>query len=158
MKKGFTLIELMVVVVILAMLASIAVPLYEKSVNRSRQAEDKLLEADVVRTLGLAYNEDLISWNTNGGSASIFVVTLNGAVNVAFSSGAAEAYPDAFKNQLEELLPPNPAFKSKGVTQSGDAMNGVLQPVGYIYIEVDPFGNRLPTKWYTANGYLLDMN
>ena len=43
---GFTLIELMIVVVIVAILASIAVPAYQSSVRKSRRTEAKTALAD----------------------------------------------------------------------------------------------------------------
>ncbi len=43
MKKGFTLIELMVVVLIIGVLASVALPQYERSVKKSRTAEVLML-------------------------------------------------------------------------------------------------------------------
>ncbi len=38
-KKGFTLIELMIVIIILAVLVAIALPIYVKAIERSKQTE-----------------------------------------------------------------------------------------------------------------------
>jgi prepilin-type N-terminal cleavage/methylation domain-containing protein len=41
MKRGFTLLELIVVVLVIAILASVALPLYTKSIEKSRMSEAK---------------------------------------------------------------------------------------------------------------------
>jgi len=49
MKKGFTLIELLVVVLIIGILAAIAVPQYQKTVERSRAAEAMLIVSTLAK-------------------------------------------------------------------------------------------------------------
>ena len=56
-KDGFTLVELLLVVVILGTLAAIAVPLFDGIVNRAKESEAQLLLKQVLE-LELAYKEN----------------------------------------------------------------------------------------------------
>ena len=42
MKKGFTLVEILVAVMIVTLLVTMAVPMYDKTVEKSRMAEAEL--------------------------------------------------------------------------------------------------------------------
>lgn len=70
--QGFTLIELMIVVVIAAILAAIALPAYERQVQSSRHAAAKAALADVTAmeekyyATNNAYSNDLSSLGYSG--------------------------------------------------------------------------------------------
>ena len=56
-QRGFTLIELMIVVVIVAVLASIALPAYQNSVRRANRADAKALLAESAQFLESNFTE-----------------------------------------------------------------------------------------------------
>ena len=63
-RRGFTLIELLVVVLIIAILAAIALPQYQKVVEKSRVAEAKNMLYDLAHARQLYYLEHN-TWPTN---------------------------------------------------------------------------------------------
>lgn len=54
MKKAFTLVELLIVIVIIGILATMAVPLYQKMVDKARWAEPRIM-MDNIRKMELVY-------------------------------------------------------------------------------------------------------
>lgn len=57
MKKGFSLLELMIVVVIIGILAAAGLPLYQEYVKKSRTSEAKNALGDI-HTMQLAFHDD----------------------------------------------------------------------------------------------------
>lgn len=74
--RGFTLIELMIVVVIIGILASIAIPSYQNYVRQSRRVE---AQADMMR---LALNEE--KFRANNASYADHTNTVLGVRNTSY--------------------------------------------------------------------------
>jgi type IV pilus assembly protein PilA len=67
--KGFTLIELMIVVVIIGILAALAIPRFMRSTTKSKQSEAKQLLKQIY-TMQHAYRQEFNSYACNGVTAS----------------------------------------------------------------------------------------
>ena len=83
--KGFTLIELMIVVAVVALLASVALPAYTSQMEKSRRAEGQALLLEVMnaqekyRNVNYTYTNDL----TDLGYAASTVASDNGFYTVS---------------------------------------------------------------------------
>ncbi len=72
--KGFTLVELMITVVIVGILASVAIPLYQANVKRAKAAEADAILGTIRTALRVYYAEngsyptatDVYPWNVSG--------------------------------------------------------------------------------------------
>jgi type IV pilus assembly protein PilA len=68
--KGFTLMEMLIVVAIIAVLIAIAIPIFTSQLEQSRESTDK-------GNLRSAYAELAAEYLTNGGSANSITVPVN---------------------------------------------------------------------------------
>ncbi|MCJ7458066.1 MAG: prepilin-type N-terminal cleavage/methylation domain-containing protein, partial [candidate division Zixibacteria bacterium] len=68
-EKGFTLIELMIVVVIIAILAALAIPKFMQATTKSKQTEAKQILKQIY-AMQHAYRQEYNSYCCNGVSAS----------------------------------------------------------------------------------------
>lgn len=91
---GFTLIEVMVVVAIVAILAAIALPNYREHVARGRRADGKALLLEAAQWLERQYSLSR-SYASSSGGATINTAALN-AAPLAASQSASKFYTLSF--------------------------------------------------------------
>jgi len=118
-RKGFTLLELIIVVIVIGILASIALPRFIRVAERARIAEAKSI-LDALRSSQMRY---LAQWNTYTGVTGMLDTPPPPAKYYTFSANAAPASAStapiatATRNTVE-----NPGWGSYTVTISPDGI------------------------------------
>jgi type IV pilus assembly protein PilE len=126
-QRGVTLMELMVVVVVIGILASIAYPSYRAQVRRSNRTEARVALEQTAGALEkcytryMAYND-----NTNCPTAN------------QFNAGATIATPRGYYQVSA------PTLNATQFTVRADAQGGQATDTGCTRIEMDQTGNRTP--------------
>ena len=121
-QQGFTLIELMIVVAIIAILAAIAIPLYLNYTAQAEGSEGTVLSDGVETAIVQYYNENgaFPSYNSVAGVATPKSITGNYVKTVSIgTSGGASGNP----GEITVL------FKSVGVAKPLQGANLYLSPV-----------------------------
>lgn len=132
--KGFTLVELMVVVSIIGILASIAIPQYSAYINRAKVTEAISLGIEVQRSVSNFYKEQgrFPSSNKDLGIASAKQFIGNHISGIEVEDGAIHI---TFDNKVPV------------------DMKGAILSIRPIYVE----GNRLlPVSWLCAGSNLVE--
>ena len=92
-EKGFTLIELMIVVVIIGILAALAIPRFMRATTKSKQSEAKQVLKQIY-TMQHAYRQEYNTYALNGTTASAVAAqqTAFGRIGVDIMSTARYTY------------------------------------------------------------------
>jgi len=89
--KGFTLIELMIVVVIIGILAALAIPRFMRSTTKSKQSEAKQLLKQIY-TMQHAYRQEFNAYACNGVTASAAATATFAVIGVDIGTTARYTY------------------------------------------------------------------
>jgi type IV pilus assembly protein PilA len=120
-QKGFTLIELMIVIAIIGILAAIAIPAYQNYIIRSQVTEGLSLADSWKTAVGeffANYGSFPSSWSSTGSSTTIAMqaassgkyvgsisVTTGGQIVITYSGAAANAKLNSGSNNVLTLQP-----------------------------------------------------
>jgi prepilin-type N-terminal cleavage/methylation domain-containing protein len=89
--KGFTLIELMIVVVIIGILAALAIPRFMRSTTKSKQSEAKQLLKQIY-TMQRAYRQEFNTYALNGAIADSTLIAGFANIGVDIMQNARYQY------------------------------------------------------------------
>jgi len=109
-KKGFTLVELMIVVVIMAILVAVAVPIYNAVTDKAREKTCYANERTIVEQLS-----NYLMMNDIGNDTDTFTVTIttnadgDSASTVVVTGEEAALMPEATFTGLFTTIPFNPS-------------------------------------------------
>jgi len=121
--RGFTFIELMVVLALVGLLAVIAIPSYQESVRKSRRAEVRAQLLEVAQYLQRFYSHNDSFATTKAGAAATIPSELAKVPRNA--APGSQSYDISFATPAASAINPGLAsFKIQAVRRAGGPMDG----------------------------------
>ena len=123
-QKGFTLMEVMITLVIIAILAAIAYPSYQNSLRKGRRADGKNAMLQTVANIERYYNEHNTYDFSAGGLCGSTPVICVGSCSAATSTGVCTS-PDRYYTIAASNLA-STTFTLEATPQGGQVGDGKL--------------------------------
>lgn len=146
--KGFTLMEMLIVIAIIAIIAAIAIPVYSTQLNNARLATDA---ANLRTAESLAVSDMMLNVNSRGASTSLTPTIAATPDATAAEKTVANATAYYFKTASQgsglEI-----AFDEEtgGLADSGDFASSYNEALT-IVVFVDADGRVVEAGWVSAN-------
>ena len=132
MKKGFTILELLIVVVILGVLAGLTIPVYQAAIEKSRAQEAIQMLSTIRESMLRYYSIHGTYWTANMPSVNYLWPSQSGDENLDFDPNAASASGGQTPHFWYYL-----AYKGA----NGFLINAVKGPMGTYAAPGEPWGN-----------------
>ena len=155
-QKGFTLIELMIVVAIIGILAAIAIPAYQDYLIRSQVTEGMSMAAAAKASVSEYYANNG-SWPANNAAAGLGVATEIQGKYVSSLTVAGGGITVAFGNEANTVLDPATLGLTPGASANGDVIwrcgNPATDPAGWgsATTATDGVTGTLPGKYLPSS-------
>lgn len=132
-QKGFTLIELMIVIAIIGILAAIAIPAYQNYIKRAAYTEVTSAMAPIKTAVDTCYaiEKSLTACDTAGEVGEVLPTGLSGkalkTITITETTAAIVATPNNFKGIVEaDTCTLSPAVEQAGATGSQTATGRLI--------------------------------